>query len=57
MQFITDITSEVIAIDKYRKQARLDRDNPVDSVQITLASNLGFQIRNDQLNTKDLNKI
>lgn len=26
-------------------------------MQITLASNLGFQIRNDQLDSKDLNKI
>lgn len=57
LQFITDITSEIIAIDKYRKQPKLDRNSLVDSVQITLASNLGFQIRSDQLNTKDLNKI
>lgn len=35
----------------------MDRSSPVDSIQITLASNLGFQIRDDQLNMKDLNKI
>lgn len=35
----------------------MDRCSTVQSVQITLASNLGFQIRDDQLNTKDLNKI
>lgn len=57
MDFITDITSEVICISKFRRNPCLANDGPVDSVQITLASNLGFQIREQQLDAKDLNKI
>lgn len=57
LQFITDITSDIIHIDKFRRQPKLDRNSPVESFQITLASNLGFQIRSDQLDSKDLNKI
>lgn len=35
----------------------MNKQSPIEGLQITLASNLGFQIRNDQLDTKDLNKI
>jgi hypothetical protein len=57
LDFITDITSDIIYIDKYRREPRMDRNSPIESFQITLASNLGFQIRNDQLDAKDLNKM
>ena len=57
MEFITDIPSEIISIDKSHGQPELGSHDPVDSLQLTLASNMGFRIRNDQLDNKDLNKI
>jgi hypothetical protein len=48
---VTEISSEVIYFDKHVT------DRMVDSVQLTLASNLGFQIRDGHLDLKDLNKI
>lgn len=57
MEFICEITSNIIFSDKYRQNPTLDKKSKVESVQFTLASNLGFQIRDEQLNSKDLNKI
>ena len=58
MEFITDIASQMISLDKgYSGEAKLNNQEPVSSLQLTLASNMGFRIRDDQLDTKDLNKI
>ena len=51
-----DLITDFILFDKFRKKNE-GNYSTVESVQVTLASNLGFRIRNDELDSKDLNKI
>jgi xanthine dehydrogenase molybdopterin-binding subunit B len=52
MEFISEIDSNISFFDKFKSA-----DGTVSALQVTLESNVGFQIVGADLRKKDLNKI